>query len=427
MKKKWLSVFLCTVMTAGLLAGCGSKEAEVEQTKPEAEQGETEEKEPCEITYYTWYQSPDGEYPENMIAAFEEKYPWITVNFEMGSQSPDEYVQTQKVKFLAGEGIDVTSIRPEMRQEYVDAGYLEDLTGQEFLNNYAQGYLDNVKVNGTVYSVPYAVGAIGVIYNKDLFAENGWEIPTCREEWLALCEEIAKTGITPMVNGLKDGWPMSGEVAPFMHKVYADNPEIFEQINQGEVKYTDPVFVDCFKEIEAYFHSDAVSQDAIGLTYDQAANYFATGKAAMICHGDWTYEPIMQSEPEFEVGVFQIPYNEKGEKQIGSVSVGSSQAIASSSKNKEAALLFLDYMSSLEGAQFFADHQSNFSAVTGVTQERSKAWNELLNAESIPFYYDQMYVGASNEMYKQLQLLFVGDVTVEEALANIQAVQDKKE
>lgn len=434
MRKKIISIFMSVSMAAVMLTGCGSeKEAAGTETQTAAEGTQSEaadtpaEQEPCEITYFTWSQSPDGEYPQNMLDVFEEKYPWISVNFEMGPQSPDEYVQAQKVKFLAGDGVDVTTIRPEMLKEYVAAGYLEDLTGQDFLNNYSEDSLNNVAVDGTVYTIPYVKDVIGVMYNKTMFEENGWTVPTCYEEWRELCNTVAESGITPMINGMKDGWPIACELAPFMHKVYVDNPQIFEQIDKGEIKYTDKVFVDCFTEIQDYFNSTAVTKDAVGLTFDQSATYFATGKSAMMCHGEWAMANISAAEPDFEIGVFQVPYNEKGEKQIGSISIGQSQAVATSSKNKEAAMLLLEYMSSEEGAQYLADAVGNFSAVSGISSPGKEQWMDLLDAEGLPFYYDKMYVGASNEMYKQIQLMFIGDATVEEVLSSIQTVQEKKE
>lgn len=433
MKKNVVSVLLVAAMGAGMLTGCGEKETAetdtVQDVAAETESGskETAEHEPCEITYYTWAQSADGVYPQNMVDAFEEKYPWITVNFEMGSQSKDEYVQAQKVRFLSGDGMDVTTLYPSTYKEFADAGYLEDITGEDCLNAYSEASLNAVDLDGKIYAVPYAKDAVGIMYNKDMFEENGWEVPTSQEEWLTLCDEIAAKGITPMVNGAKDAWPLAHEVYPFMQELYVNNPDIFDKIDKGETKYTDAEFTECFGKIADYFGSNAVSQDAIGLTFDQANAYFATGKAAMVCHGEWAMGSMKEAEPAFEIGVFQIPYNQPGEAQIGAQEVGQFQTICSSSKHKEAAQLFIDFISSEEGAKYFADSMSNFSAVEGVATPGMEQWQDVLSADSIPFYYDQMYTGASDELFKQLQLLYIGDTTVEDALSSIQAAQDKKE
>lgn len=408
--------------------GCtrGSKEEAVQESTSMEMQEDTQE--PCEITYFTWVQSADGQYPQNMLDAFHDKYPWITVNFEKATSQSADRLQNLKVKLLSGEGVDVVTMTPGDWNTIMEAGYIEGLSGEDFLDAYSEADLAPLTVDGNIYGIPYAKDVIGVMYNKDLFAENGWEIPDCKEEWLALCEKAADAGITPMVNGAKDGWPMGNDIVPFVHGLYVENPDIFEKIDAKEKKYTDPEFVACFNEISDYFRSRAVSPDAMGLSYDQALTYFANGKAAMICHGEWAMALIKEAEPDFEVGVFQIPYNEQGETQIGCSEIGQYQVITTISDNKEAAKLLLDYMSSEEGAGFFTASMGNFSAVQGAVTPGMEMWDSLVNDyDTVPFYYDQMFTGTKTEMFSQLQLLFTGDTTVEEALLAIQSAQDKKE
>lgn len=433
MKKRSFGLVLAMMLSVSTLAGCGAKASESvgDAGTASATESTTEEvvveNEPCEITYLTWSQSADGLYPQNMVDSFMEKYPWITVNCEIGSQSQEEYVQAQKVRFLAGEDIDVTTLYPNTYNEFIEAGYLEDLSGQNYLSNYTDSSIEAVTVDGKVYAIPFAMDAVGIMYNKDMFAEHGWETPKNVTEWKELCSKISAEGITPMVNGAKDAWPLAHEIYPFMQRLYLDNPTIFEEVNAGTVKYTDEAFIKTFTEIDNYFQSDAVSREAIGMTFDQANAYFASGKAAMVCHGEWAQGSIEDAEPAFSIGVFQLPYNNEGEEQIGASEVGQFQAMSTSTKNKEAAQLFIDFMSSEEAASLFAASLGNFPAVAGVSKPGMEEWQPLLDSKTIPFYYDQMYTGASSELFKQLQLLYTGDTTVEKALSDIQAVQDKKE
>lgn len=438
-KRKVTALLSAVVLAAAAMMGCGSQnttdtatettaDTAAEDTTEETQQAEnTESHEPVQINYITWVQSADGEYPQNMISAFEEKYPWITVNFEKVTSNSADRLQTLKVRLLSGEDADVVTVTPGDFNELMGAGYVQDITGAECLQNYAQEDVDAVTVDGKTYGIPYAKDVIGVMYNKTMFEENGWEVPTNKQEWLALCDTIADAGITPMINGIKDGWPVNDEIAPFIHGLYVKNPDIFEQINAGEKKYTDQEFVDCFTEIANYFASKAVTPEAIGMSYDQSLTYFATGKSAMICHGEWAMGSIKQAEPNFEIGVFQIPYNDAGEKQIGSAEVGQFQIMTTIAKDQEACQLFLDYMSSEEGSQFFTASMGNFSAVQGAQTPGMEMWDSVLNDyEVMPFFYDQMYAGAKTEMYSQMQLLFTGDTTVKKALEAMQAAQNKK-
>ena len=43
---------------------------------------------------------------------------------------------------------------------------------------------------GKYYTIPYLVDTYGIVYNADLFEENGWKIPNTTTELLALCEEM---------------------------------------------------------------------------------------------------------------------------------------------------------------------------------------------------------------------------------------------
>ncbi|HNW86910.1 MAG TPA: extracellular solute-binding protein [Candidatus Limiplasma sp.] len=418
MKKGIISKFLSAALTTSLLVGCGAA-----LTTACAEADQT----PVTITYYTWVQSADGAYPQNMIDGFEAKYPWITVDFQMGSNTGGEYSETQSIKLLAGDGIDVTTIKPSDYQQYIDAGYLEDITGSDFLSAYNAAALDAVTSNGKVYGIPFAEDVVGVVYNKTMFDKNGWTVPTNREEYLKLCDTIAATGVTPTVQGIKDTWTTGQEAMIFMQDLYAQHPDLFKNINEGTASYTDADVVAALQEMQDFFSSNAVSKEAAGLTYDQATTYFATEKAAMMTHGEWIMGPINLAEPEFEVGVFPLPTNKAGEAHYGAAEVGQYQAIVASSQHKDAAKLFLSYISSAEGAQYFADTMANMTPVQGVANKALAMWTDLLSEDSLPFYYDQMYSGAQSEFFKQMQLLYSGDTTAADMAAALQAAQDKKE
>ena len=65
--------------------------------------------------------------------------------------------------------------------------------------------LEFIPMNGT-YAVPYVANAAGVLYNRGMFQENGWEIPETWEEFKALCDTIQAAGIQPLYFGFKDTW-----------------------------------------------------------------------------------------------------------------------------------------------------------------------------------------------------------------------------
>lgn len=380
-----------------------------------------------ELNYYTWYQSADGSYPANMIESFEEKYPNIKINLEVGSQNVDEYLELQKVKLLSGKDIDVTSVRSESYSSYVDAGYLMDTTNEDFMKNYKDDYKNMITINDACYGIPYAMDVYGCIYNKTMFEENGWKVPSNYQEFQKLCDTISEAGITPTVQGYKDSWPLAQDIELFMNKAVVDDPEIYDKIEKGEAKYTDPEFVDIMTKMNDFFHSNAISDMDMAMTYDQSAAYFASGQAAMLMHGEWILDSIKSAEPDFEIGICPAPLNDEGEDQRGVVAITSVQGIASSTKHPEEAKLFLDYMSSQEAAELMDQSMGNFTAVSGIESEKLAPWESVLDLPSTDFCTDYMYTGVSSEMYKAAQQMIADEITPEQMCQAMQDAQDKKE
>ncbi len=68
-------------------------------------------------------------------------------------------------------------------------------------------YYDLYSINGKQYVMPWANSMTGIMYNKDVFEENGWEIPKTTDELLALCETIYKTKVLNV--------PAADQIYPF--------------------------------------------------------------------------------------------------------------------------------------------------------------------------------------------------------------------
>ncbi len=67
-------------------------------------------------------------------------------------------------------------------RNFRSAGVLLDLSGEDFISEVQSAYLEmlydvNVDKEQKAYGVPYATNASGVLYNEDLFAQAGVEVP----------------------------------------------------------------------------------------------------------------------------------------------------------------------------------------------------------------------------------------------------------
>jgi raffinose/stachyose/melibiose transport system substrate-binding protein len=191
----------------------------------------------------------------------------------------------------------------------VEAGVIEDITEQ------VKGYADNLtpaaveafKVNGKNYGVPYGMSQVGFIYNKELTAKAGVD-PTKIKTWddlLGAVKTIKAAGVTPLVVGGADKWPlhfywthlavrvggkpaieaaMKGENGGFESETYVKSAELYKQLvdlqpfQNGFLGFKNPQAVGFFGDGKAamslvisnvYHTQKALAADKQGLTDDK--------------------------------------------------------------------------------------------------------------------------------------------------------------
>lgn len=408
--KRAAAVLLSAALAVTTLAGCGGSQTE---DKKDAKGGKGSDQ-VVEINYFT-YRSQADRHPEKLIEAFEKQNPDIKVNYQV-VKNLDEYLKAQQVRMLSGTDIDVTTVRPESIADYVDAGYLMDISGEEYLNNYKEGMLDKITVDGKVYGIADAINLIGVYYNKDMFEDNNIKVPENYKEFMDACEAFKEKGFYSMANGCKDGWPINFDIYTYLHDLIVKDPEIFEKANRGEVSYTDPVFLDAFKKIDNFYNAGYLSPDSMSFTGDDAVALFVGEKIPMLCQGEWQATVFDDAELDFELGVFPIPVESTDETVIP-VSVGSYNAGVSSTKHPEEVNKFLEFMSTQEGASITANQMKSFSPVEGVELGGDSAmnlFNPLLQEKSADFFYSSQNAEDNSELDKLLQEMFLDVITPEE-------------
>lgn len=119
------------------------------------------------------------------IDLFEAEYPNITV-VEQPVGAPDDLFNRLTTDFASGgtTAPDLFALGGAKPQEYGETGQLLDLaTVSEYLDiaPYPDFTTTNATVDGTLYGLPTGGNAIGVLVNKDLFAEAGVDLPG--EDW----------------------------------------------------------------------------------------------------------------------------------------------------------------------------------------------------------------------------------------------------
>ena len=171
---------------------------------------------------------------EKMEEEFNATHDDIVLNIE----SPNDAMTVLKTRFIKEDAPDIIGIGGDVNfSNFVDAEMLMDISDFEGLSLIKQAYKDidkNLEFVPTegVYAVPYVANAAGVLYNREMFKKNKWEIPTTWDEFMDLCETIKKSGQQPLYFGFKDVWTC---LAPWNALACDLAPaDVCRQVNKGE-------------------------------------------------------------------------------------------------------------------------------------------------------------------------------------------------
>jgi raffinose/stachyose/melibiose transport system substrate-binding protein len=219
--------------------------------------------------------------------------------------------------FLRGNPPDVGLLNYNMEMaRFMERGALSDLGDMPEAQNIrpdVQELVDQYATYpGRTSVLPYSVAAASVIYNVQMFEDNGLEVPTTWDELIEVCETLQAAGITPFYSTFRDPWTIAQ--GPFDYTVggMVDVADFYEQMNElgTEVSPESPVSfqktmaepVDRMNELLQYTNEDAESRG-----YGDGNVAFAKQEAAMYMQGPWALGEIAKTDPDLELGTFPLP------------------------------------------------------------------------------------------------------------------------
>src|SRR5690606_13057408 len=99
-----------------------------------------------------------------------------------------------------------TGAQDPLWKQWIDAGLIADLSGEEFVKNYNPVDVENsTTYNGKVYGINLGkVAFSGLYYNKKLFAESNLQVPKTWDEFKNVVETLKGKGVSPLGFAGKD-------------------------------------------------------------------------------------------------------------------------------------------------------------------------------------------------------------------------------
>ena len=332
--KKNLQKLLAIVMALAIalgMAACGNSNAPATDA-PATEAGKVEDNTPADTTpaeekvvlKVHFFENATGDvWFQTLKAGFEEKYPNVTVELKGDAeitQKMGPMLEANDTENLP----DVAFVLNTSWQLWADKGYLADLTDlyeglawegdvafKDTMNSGAQSYS---MYRGKATIIPWSDGVLGLAYNKGMFEEHGWEVPSTWTELLALCEEIKAAGIAPFtypgqIMGYWD-FTVQNMIASYSgmeaHNAYLAMESVDAWKDEGRLA--------AYTKFEELFDKGYMLEGSEALNHTASQMEFVNGRAAMIPNGSWLEAEMAAATPEgFKMAMMPVPVLEDGE------------------------------------------------------------------------------------------------------------------
>lgn len=389
--KKTISKLLLAGLCAVALAGCGADaptQTPAPETAPKEDStGDTEtvvaegsENNKLKIAVFEGGYGPD--YWNEIVNMFEESHPGVEVDMQI-SPSIGDVIRPQIVAgnvpdFIVMNDNDTSGLIASMIKEKAlleltdvfDGPGIDDETPLKDQVN--AGVLDTAKcqpyADGKIYLAPFNSSPMGLVYNKTLFEEMNYELPTTWDEFFALGDQAKKDGYALMTYaGIYPGyiesmlWPAMASAAGL------DNLDDIANYKEGS--FSSPEAMKVLENIAKIGTDGYLLEGTLALNHTQSQTEMMLNKCLFIPNGNWM-ENEMADAPRadgFEFGLWTAPVLNKGDEAYVMTSV-EQFSIPAKAENPELAKEFLRFLYTEDSVKLFAEKANGIYALKDATE-----------------------------------------------------------
>ncbi|MEN3349360.1 MAG: raffinose/stachyose/melibiose transport system substrate-binding protein [Bradyrhizobium sp.] len=302
------------------------------------------------VTFWFAQANSDGQAAlrSNLIDAFNASQDKYTLQLEVKGAAVNNLL---KVALLAGNGPDIVQTSgPSYLTSIANAGQLlplDDLAAKfKWKERFLPALLNTGVYGDKLYALPRDYESMHLFYNKQVFSQNGWKLPTNRAEFEAVADAALAKGITPFSAGNAD-WKGVNE---WLMTVFFNNvagPDNVHKALGGELPWTAPPFAEAVELSKAWYTKGYFGKNYLSLTNEQSFLQVVNGKAAMAFNGTWSFgtKSYGMSKPDTVMDVAPIPgLSDRVTTPLAHLACGATLSIAKNSQNADGAAAVFEFM-----------------------------------------------------------------------------------
>lgn len=306
--------------------------------------------------------------------------------------------------------IQFNGLQARETMEFVQGGYLADLSGEPFMSRVKDELIPYLRYNGEFTLFPMTLSYEGIYVNEAILKQNGYEIPETYEELIHIAEGFEKKGKTAFVFGDGDDWSARMIWEGIETAMRGTCEQFWEEVAMGSASFENDALIqqslDILNEIHRYGQEDAAET-----TYDEAIERFADGEAPFFPQGSWCFQALRQENSDMQVQLIPFPVPENQDQKV-TFWIDSNLAIAKQSGHQKEAAEFLNFVSDPENISLYTSAQNAFSCLEGVSDQIPYARVLEQRREDVTVLYEA--VGLPREVAdfrdSSIRSLFSGDM-----------------
>lgn len=390
MRKRWLCKLACLALACMMvisLAACGQSAQQPESQQsvttaaPVSAPASSAAGGNAKVVFWNLYYNTQNESDKDVskddlfinkaIKQFEQQNSGISV--EILTPPMDNYFNMLKAACVAQNG-------PDVVMNWVGGPLLDYTKFFIPLDNYFtkddQAQLvgwdlvrKDLDPNGPIMAVPVGMngGVYVTYYSKSLFKKAGIDPdnqqPKTWDEFLTLCEKLKKGGVTPFMDGDKEGWNSAWMMGQLWYDLEGFNGILdFEKGNKHFV--TDSSFKEAFSAWKKLFDVGYTNPDVASLAQADGQAKFLAGEAAMEIGWSNISKDVVKGLGQ-DAGWFPLPHLKADAPYANSYLGGYAGycfSVTNFSKVPDQAVKFIKYMVSADTQDWFVkETQFDFS------------------------------------------------------------------
>jgi len=427
-KSKILKFVICAYVFGILINGCAPKKEAQKQT----------------ISVWHWMTDREAAFFE--LAKRYEAQTGVKVNFELYAPS-DAY--SQKVR-AAAQGInlpDVFGILGEKRDfaSFIKAGHILDLTPcmeensgswkESFfskalaINEFREG--NSYGVVPGIYGVPIDIMTIQMVYNKNLFKRLGLNPanpPVTFQEFLDIGKKIKQANMQGLVSGWGEVWMIDCLANNYAFNIMGKD-KVLATI-KGEVPYTDPDWIKVLSLFKDMQDSGVLASGIVTMVNKTAEQLFANDRAVFAFNGSWCVNVYKGMNPDLDYAAILPPkVSDKYPMMIWG-GAGSSFMVNARSKNKEAAVKFLMWLTDRDQQAYLAEATNNLPAnknsLTKIPEILAQFAKGMEFATHPSIWGVSEFSAVIEAFDKGIQSIIIGEKTPEQVASEVQKIKERE-